>query len=412
MAGCQLEVPRSPPILYRLKFLILGFCFLSLSFSFWPAAGWRFPNPLPILYCIKFLIFGFPLSLFPSFCRLPAGSPKAAMNTETPTNASSYLSFPFPSLLAGCRLEVPKVPSYYIPPQISDFWLFFSFVFWPAAGWRSYIISYFIPPQISDFWFSSLFLSFSFCRLPAGCPKVPSYSIPPQISDFWFSSLFLSFSFCRLPAGSPKAAMNTETPTNASSYLSFPFPSLLAASWRSPQYPPIIYGLKFLIFGFPLFFFPLSFGRLPAGVPKVPSYSIPPQISDFWFSFSLLFPCLLAGCWLEVPRHPPIIYRLKFLIFGFPLSLSLSFGRLPAGGPKFPPILNLYRLEFLIFGFPFPLSFGRLPAGGPKLLPSYSIPPRNSDFWLSSLSFPLSFGPLPGWKPQRRHEHRDPDKCQ
>ena len=162
-----------------------------------------------------------------------------------------------------------------------------------------------------------------------------------------------------------------------------PFPFLLfwpAARWRSPQYPPIIYGLKFLIFGFPLFFFPLSFGRLPAGVPKVPSYSIPPHISNFWFSFSLLFPCLLAGCWLEVPNSPPILY--------------------------------LYRLEFLIFGFPFPLSFGRLPAGGPKLLPSYSIPPRISDFWLSSLSFPLSFGPLPGWKPQRRHEHRDPDKCQ
>ena len=32
--------------------------------------------------------------------------------------------------------------------------------------------------------------------------------------------------------------------------------------------------------------------------------------SDFWFSFSL-FLCLLPGCRLEVPKYPPIMYRLN-----------------------------------------------------------------------------------------------------
>ena len=57
-----------------------------------------------------------------------------------------------------------------IAPQISDFWLFLFFSFWPAAGWRSQSPpSYSIAPQISDFW---LFRFFSFCRPPAGGPKV------------------------------------------------------------------------------------------------------------------------------------------------------------------------------------------------------------------------------------------------
>ena len=162
----------------------------------------------------------------------------------------------------------------------------------------------------------------------------------------------------------------------AASHFSFSFFAWLPAA---PKYPPIIYRLKFLIFGFPL---SLSFLCLLAGcrleVSKVPSYSIPPRISDFWFSFSFLF-CLLAGCWLEVLQAPSYYIAPQISDFWFS-SLSLSFLWLLAGCrlevPRSPPIL--YRLKFLIFGFP--LSF-----------------------------FPSLFAV---WKPQSRHEHRDPDKCQ
>ena len=142
----------------------------------------------------------------------------------------------------------------------------------------------------------------------------------------------------------------------AASHFSFSFFAWLPAA---PKYPPIIYRLKFLIFGFP---FPLSFSRLPAGGPNLPSYSIPPQISDFWFSslfLSLSFGRLPAGS----PRSPPILYRLKFLIFGFPLSFfpSLLAACRPEV-PQYPPII--YRLKFLIFGFALSLSFGFWPAAG------------------------------------------------
>ena len=209
----------------------------------------------------------------------------------------------------------------------------------------------------------------SFSRLPAGGPNLPSYSIPPQISDFWFSSLFLSLSFGRLPAGSPQVS-------------SYSIPPQISDFWFSSL------------------FLSFSFCRLPAGSPTVPSYYIPPQISDFWLC-SVSFLWLLAGCRLEVPNSPPILYRLKFLIFGFPLSLfPLAFGRLRAGGPKLPSYSIPPQISDFWFSSLFlSLSFGRLPAGSPQVS-SYSIPPQISDFWFFlSLSF-LLFLPAAGRRSQ------------
>ena len=166
-----------------------------------------------------------------------------------------------------------------------------------------------------------------------------SYYIPPQISDFRLSSPSFLFYFGWLPAGgSTVSSMNTFTASNASRLFGFPFP------------------LSFY------------FGRLPAGGPKVAPYehTDPTNASRLFGPFLSLFPFLLAGCRLEAPRYPPIIYRLKFLIFGFPLSFSFSFCRLPAGGSK---------------------------------VSSYYIPPQISDFRLSSPSF-LLFWPAAGWRLQ------------
>ena len=204
----NLNFRNSPPTLYLLKFLLFDFSSL-FSFVFCRLEILKHPS---IPYRLKFLIFGFPLSFFPS-------------------------------LFAGRR--VPKTLLLYIPPQISDFGfnVSLSFGFWPAAGWRSQTPLLFY--TASNFWFLASSLSLfplAFGRLPAGVPKCPPLY---TASNFWFlvSTLFLSSSFCRLPAGGPKVP-------SYSQILMFGFPLFLSLSFCRlvPKYP----------------FLSLSFGFWPA----------------------------------------------------------------------------------------------------------------------------------------------------